>query len=158
MVEIKRLDPDILNRTHEYPGLPRGTNVLVTAGGAVSEATVSLLKSAGCAVTILGTASAATAAPGCSLAAGSAMDREACAKAVEGKAVVVHAGSPPAASSGAVVDSTRNLLEAAAVAGVRGFVYASSARCCSLSGLKTYQRCCCGHLFRVRFLAKMCSV
>lgn len=128
VVEIKRLDPDIVNRTHEYPGLPRGTNVLVTAGGAVSEATVSLLKSAGCTVTVLGTATAAAAAPGCALAAGSATDREACAKAVEGKAVVVHAGSLSPASVGAVTEATRNLLEAAAVAGVRGFVYTSSAR------------------------------
>ncbi|CAN0134569.1 unnamed protein product [Scytosiphon promiscuus] len=126
-VEIKRLDPEVTNRTHGYPGLPRGTNVLVTTGGAVSEATVSLLKSAGCTVTVLGIAAAPTTASGCILAAGVAIDREACTRAVEGKAVVVHAGSPPAAPVEALAEATRNLLDAAAVAGVRGFVYASSA-------------------------------
>ncbi|CAM9434353.1 unnamed protein product, partial [Hapterophycus canaliculatus] len=95
--------------------------------GAVSEATLSLLNSAGCTVTVFGITSGAITAPGCILAAGSAMNREACSKAVEGKAVVVHAGRPPAASSGAAAEATRNLLEAAAVAGVKGFVYASSA-------------------------------
>lgn len=127
MVEIKRLDPGIVNRTREYPGLPRGTNVLVTAGGAVSAATVSLLESAGCTVTVLGVARAACAPPNCTLVEGSALSRESCASAVAGQDVVVHAGRP--SSRGAVAEATTNLLQAAAAARVKGFVYASSARC-----------------------------
>ncbi|CAN0445015.1 unnamed protein product [Ectocarpus sp. 8 AP-2014] len=127
VVKIKRLDPGVINRTREYPGLPRGTNVLVTAGGAVSAATVSLLKSAGCTVTVLGVARAASAPPNCTLAKGSALSRESCASAVAGQDVVVHAGRPSSPGAVAVAEATKNLLQAAAVASVKGFVYASSA-------------------------------
>lgn len=129
VVEIKRLDPDVANRTSDYPGLAKGTNVLVTTGGVVSVAAVSLLKSAGCEVTVLGAATA----PDCILVEGSAMNPEACAKAVAGQDVVVHAGRPcPGAAAGAVAEGTRNLLEAAAAAGVKAFVFRSSARYLSL--------------------------
>lgn len=125
-MEIKRLDPGVVNRTRDYPGLPRGTNVLVTAGGAVSAATVSLLESAGCTVTVLGVARAASAPPNCTLVEGSALSRESCASAVAGQDVVVHAGGP--SSPGTAAEATKNLLQAAAAASVKGFVYASSAR------------------------------
>ncbi|CBN79009.2 NAD dependent epimerase/dehydratase, putative (Partial), partial [Ectocarpus siliculosus] len=127
VVEIKRLDPSVVNRTRQYPGLPRGTNVLVTAGGAVSAATVSLLKSAGCTVTVLGVARAASAPPNCTLVKGSALSRESCASAVAGQDVVVHAGRPSSPGAVAVAEATKNLLQAAAAASVKGFVYASSA-------------------------------
>ncbi|CAM9286164.1 unnamed protein product [Ectocarpus sp. 12 AP-2014] len=125
VVEIKRLDPGVVNRTRDYPGLPRGTNVLVTAGGAVSAATVSLLESAGCTVTVLGVARTASAPPNCNLVEGSALSRESCASAVAGQDVVVHAGRP--SSPGSLAEATKNLLQAAAAASVKGFVYASSA-------------------------------
>ncbi|CAM9611686.1 unnamed protein product, partial [Ectocarpus fasciculatus] len=125
VVEIKRLDPGIVNRKPEYPGLPRGTNVLVTAGGAVSAATVSLLESAGCNVTVLGVARAASDPPSRTLVDGSALSRESCARAVAGQDVVVHAGR--SSSGAAVAEATRNLLQAAAASSVKGFVYASSA-------------------------------
>lgn len=133
VVEIKRLDPAVVNRTYNYRGLAKETNVLVTTGGAVSTATVSQLKSVGCKVTVLGTMGAAattfTATPGCVVMDGSAMNPEDCAKAVAGKDVVIHAGMPtPDACTGALDQGTRNLLEAAATAGVKAFVYGSSAR------------------------------
>lgn len=129
VVEIKRLDPDVVNRTNDYSGLSKGTNVLVTMGGAVSEATVSRLKLAGCAVTVLGTAGDATAQPDCLLVEGSVLSPEACAKAVKGQDAVVHTGRPrPDADTTVLVEGTRNLLEAATAAGVKAFVYGSSAR------------------------------
>lgn len=129
VVEIKRLDEDVVNRMSDYPGLAKGTNVLATAGGAVSEATVSRLKLAGCTVTVLGAVGGATAPPGCILVEGSALSPEACAKAVKGQDAVVHAGRPrPDAGTTALVEGTINLLEAATAAGVKAFVYGSSAR------------------------------
>eukprot|EP00903_Cladosiphon_okamuranus_P011606 g10916.t1 len=128
VIEIKRLDPDVVNRASEYPGLPKGTNVLVTTGGAVSAATVSRLKLAGCNVTVMGAADGAAASSGCIVVEGSALSPDACAKAVKGKDAVLHAGRPPpGAAKTAVVDGTRNLLEAASTAGVKAFVYGSSA-------------------------------
>lgn len=141
VVEVKRLDPGLVNRTSDYPGLVKGTNVLVTTGGAVATATVSQLKSAGCKVTVLGTigsaATASTAEQDCVVVDGSVMSPDDCAKAVAGQAVVVHAGRPPtdACCAGALAQGTRNLLEAAAAAGVRAFVYGSSARCCLFVGV-----------------------
>lgn len=132
VVEIKRLDPDVVNRTAAYPGLSNGTNVLVTIGGGVSEATVSRLKLAGCTVTVLGAIGSVTAPPDCTIAEGSVLNPEACAKAVKGQDAVVHAGRPPpgagVVTSAALVEGTRNLLEAATTAGVKAFVYGSSAR------------------------------
>lgn len=140
VVEIKRLDPGVVNRAGDYPGLAKGTNVLVTTGGAVSTATVSQLQSAGCKVTVVGTTGVATtpsaAALDCVVADGSAMSPENCAKAVASQDVVIHAGRPTSdACHTALAQGTRNLLEAAAAAGVKAFVYASSARCCLFLGV-----------------------
>ena len=132
VLEIKRQDADVVNRTSEYAGLAQGTNVLVTTGGIVSEATVSRLKLAGCAVTVLAAADGVAAPSGCIVVEGSALTPEACAKAVKGQDAVVHAGRPRPDSAGSsttvLVEGTRNLLEAASAAGVKAFVFGSSAR------------------------------
>eukprot|EP00752_Nemacystus_decipiens_P010473 g9331.t1 len=128
VLEIKRLDPDVANRTRDYPGLARGTNVLVTTGGVVSDATVTRLKLAGCTVTVLAAAGSATDPSDCSVVEGSALSPEACAKAMKHQDAVVHAGRPgPDAGRTALVEGTRNLLEAASAAGVKAFVFGSSA-------------------------------
>lgn len=129
VIDIKRLDPDVVNRATEYPGLSKGTNVLVTTGGAVSAATVSRLKLAGCKVTVLAAVGGTAAPSGCVVVEGSALSPDACAKAVKGQDAVLHAGMPrPDAGNTALVEGTRNLLEAATAAGVKAFVYGSSAR------------------------------
>ena len=134
-IEIKRLDPIVVNRTHEYPGLAKGTKVLVVGEGAVPDAARSLLKAAGCKVTALCTAAAA-ATPDCAAFEGSPTSSDACAKAVAGQEVVVHAGGSLCVAEAweCVTGGTRNLVEAAAAAGVKGFVFASSVRsgCCCL--------------------------
>lgn len=130
VVEIKRLDADVVNRANDYSNLAKGTNVLVTTGGGVSAATMSRLKLAGCTVTVLGAVGGAITAPAdCILIEGGALNPEACGKAVKGQDVVVHAGRPRADDGpSALVQGTRNLLEAATAAGVKAFVYGSSAR------------------------------
>lgn len=128
VLEIKRLDPDVVKKTSEYR-LAGGTKVLVSTGGVVSEAAVSRLKCAGCTVTVLAAAGGATAPSDCTVVEGSALSPEACAKAVKGQDAVVHAGRPrPDAGGTVLVEGTRNLLEAASASGVRAFVYGSSAR------------------------------
>lgn len=129
-IEIKRLDPGVVNRTHAYPGLAKGTKVLVVGDGAVGDSARSLLKAAGCQVTALCTAATAAATLGCLAVEGSPTIPDACAKAVAGQEVVVHAGGPSCAAEAreCVTIGTRNLVEAAAAAGVKGFVFASSVR------------------------------
>lgn len=138
VVEIKRLDPCLSSRIHEceYPGLAKGTKVLVTTGGAIADSAISLLTAAGCNVTILGPsprpAHAATreTKPEITPVEGSVMSPEACAKAVIGQDVVLHAGRPAADAEArrSAHEGTRQLLSAAAGAGVKAFVFVSSAR------------------------------
>lgn len=129
-IYIKRLDPAIVNRTHEYPGLAKGTKILVVGDGAVAASARSLLKAAGCQVTALYKSATAAATPGCLVVEGSPTSPDSCAKAVAGQEVVVHAGGPScvAASWECVTSGTRNLVDIAAAAGVKGFVLASSVR------------------------------
>lgn len=140
--EMKRIDPSILNRAHEYPDLRRGTKVLVTTGGPVANATVSRLTSAGCIVTVLAAADVPNSVSSTSeilVIRGSVMDREVCTKAVDGQDMVIHAGRPTsptavegagihAKTSGHLVEGTKNLLDAATMAGVKCFIFLSSAR------------------------------
>lgn len=135
VVEVRRPDPSVASRTHEHPGLAKGTRVLVAGGkgGAIADATVSQLLSAGCEVTVFGTATVVAATSGCSVMGGGVASREACVEAVAGQEVVVHAGRELSGSGCSVpegiLEGTRNLLDAAASAGVKGFVFASSAGC-----------------------------
>ena len=130
IISIKRLDPGIVNRSHEYPGLAKGTKILVVGNGAVAASARSLLKAAGCQVTALCTSATAAATPGCQAVEGSPMSADSCAKAVVGQEVVVHAGGASCVAEAweCVTSGTRNLVEVAAAAGVKGFVLASSVR------------------------------
>lgn len=142
-VVIKRIDKDILDKKHAYPGISPGTKVLITMGGAVANATLSRLASAGCNVTVLGKIDASCSPFDSSeirIAEGSIDSPEECAKAVEGQDVVFHTGRPGSAvtvdvgaksqseAARRLVDGTRNILDAAASAGVERFIFLSSAR------------------------------
>lgn len=132
-IEIKRLDPGVVNRTHEYPGLAKGTKILVVGDGAVADSARSLLKAAGCQVTALCTTAAAAAAatPDCvAVVEGNLTRSGVCVKAVAGQEVVVHAGGPWCAAEARddVMSGTRNLVWAARAAGLKAFVFASSVR------------------------------
>lgn len=136
VVEVKRIDPCLSSRIHEYPGLAKGTKVLVTTGGAIADYAISLLTAAGCVVTVLGSSphpsrvAARDAKPEITLVEGSVASPEACAKAVIGQDVVLYAGRPATASEAcrSAHEGTRQLLSAAASAGVKAFIFASSAR------------------------------
>ena len=137
-IEIKRLDRGVVGRTHEYPGLVKGTKVLVAGEGAVADSARSLLKAAGCQVTALCTA-AATTTPDCTVVEGSATSSDACAKAVVGQQVVVHVGGPSCSAAlglECVTSGTRNLLEAAAAAGVKAFVFETPTRYSTTKALR----------------------
>lgn len=130
VVELRRLDASVANRTHEYPGLANGTKVLVTTGGTIADATISQLSAAGCLVTTLSLLEVEQGVGGVLISP------ESCMRAVDGQEVVVHAGqvadkcSSEVDASRHVVAGTKLLLEAAAAAGsVKAFVFASSARC-----------------------------
>lgn len=136
VVEVKRLDPCLSSRIHEYPGLAKGTKVLVTTGGAIADFAISLLTAAGCVVSVLGPSphpshvAARDAKPEITLVEGSVASPEACSKAVIGQDVVLHAGRPATAAEAcrSTHEGTRQLLSAAAAAGVKAFIFASSAR------------------------------
>lgn len=126
VIEVKRLDPSVVNRTHEHPGLAKGTRALVTGTGSVRDLTVSQLIAAGCSVAVLGEASLVP--PGCARVEGSVMSPETCDKAVQKQDFVVHVGLSPSFSAECLVEGTKNLLKAASAAGVKGFIFASSSR------------------------------
>ncbi|CAM9819672.1 unnamed protein product, partial [Discosporangium mesarthrocarpum] len=130
VVWVKTIPPDVVDKKKTYPGLPAGTKVLVTVGGFVSDAVVSLLVSNKCKVTTLG--ERGTNAVGVvESAKGSVTSLQCCQRAVAGQEVVIHAARPdPTASrkdaESFIVSGTRNMLEAATAAGVQRFVFTSS--------------------------------
>ena len=135
VIEIRRLDPCVTSKPLTYPGLAKGTRVLVTTGGPIADYVMAIAQSAGCAVTVLGSSpcSAHPASRGANaspreyiVVEGSMTSPESCAKAVIGQELVLHAAAAEASRN--FLEGTKNLLSAAAAAGVKGFVLASSAR------------------------------
>lgn len=149
VVVAKRLDTTVVNKTFEYSKLLPSTKVLVTTclapgeagggiGGAVTTATVARLSTTGCRLRVL-TCSGDSAYGAGNLGGevavevleGSVASKADCEKAVEGQDVVVHAVRCSSVVGVGVVAGTRNVLGAAAAAGVKSLVFVGAARYCT---------------------------